>query len=113
MKPNPPIRGHELMFEGHAQRRWSHSRNEWAWFGGCRCGEKPPGFPNLSTKAVKAWHREHKAELRGEPTKPDRFARLIEAVEFGMRDPTISTPAGPAPAYWQAVLAEARGERPS
>lgn len=62
---NPPIRGHELISEGHSTRRY-HRDGEVAdgYDGGCRCGAKPPGWPLLSVRAVKAWHREHKAELR-------------------------------------------------
>lgn len=60
MTPNPPIRGHELKAEGHVWRTWVDD----LMGGGCRCGAKPPEFPNVSIGAMKRWHREHKAEVR-------------------------------------------------
>jgi hypothetical protein len=59
-KMNPPIPGHELLFEGHTNYVWSSGTH----LGGCRCGALPPEFPNLSVNAMKRWHREHKAALR-------------------------------------------------
>lgn len=56
---NPPIRGHELIAEG---RNWTESG---VVIGGCRCGAQPDGCGHLAINAVKRWHREHKAELRG------------------------------------------------
>lgn len=75
MKPNPPIPGHELLHEGHSLFRNGDYR------GGCRCGALPPGWPNLSTKAVKAWHRAHKAQVRGlAPVEPDWRALLRQGL---------------------------------
>lgn len=65
MKPNPPIPGHELLYEGHSYRTYgSDEMYNGDHDGGCRCGAKPDGWPNLSIGAVKRWHREHKAALR-------------------------------------------------
>lgn len=65
--PNPPIRGHHLLHEGNVWRVrdpfWS---GEDKWEGGCACGAKPPEFPAVSARKMKAWHRQHKAELRGQ-----------------------------------------------
>lgn len=58
---NPPITGHELIHEG---RNWIMPNGRPA--GGCRCGAQPEGCGYLGVNAVKRWHREHKAELRGE-----------------------------------------------
>jgi hypothetical protein len=87
VNPNPPIPGHELLHEGHAVRRMARDgmyvplAQPDAFSGGCRCGAKPPGWPNLSTKAVKAWHRAHKAELRGlAPVEPDWRALLRQGL---------------------------------
>lgn len=69
MTPNPPIKGHELLMEGHTRRR--HTISGYMdtgdptkdYSGGCYCGAKPEGFP-LSIGAMKRWHRQHKADLR-------------------------------------------------
>lgn len=72
MRSNPPIEGHELLFEGRPQAVWDATGD---WYqrdvngdiihnGGCRCGAKPDGWPNVSASAVKRWHRLHKDELR-------------------------------------------------
>ena len=65
MKPNPPIKGHELLYEGHTNR----TSGPW-WRSRCpsrrlSCGAQPPNFPNVSINQMKAWHRQHKEELRG------------------------------------------------
>ena len=70
MKPNPPIKGHELLQEGHVFPLHGNGTGLDGWkivghSGGCRCGAKPPEFPNVSTVQMKKWHREHKEELRG------------------------------------------------
>lgn len=67
MKPNPPIKGHELLGEGHIWRGIDPVTDEWGpQWGGCRCGAKPPDWPNVSVGAMKRWHRQHKAELRAQ-----------------------------------------------
>jgi len=53
--PNPPIKGHELLWEGRRPAGL-------AW--GCRCGAKPEDPGGAGSAAVRRWHREHKAELR-------------------------------------------------
>jgi hypothetical protein len=55
---NPPIKGHELISEGHI--RGFDGRV----IGGCRCGVYPGAWRGMSVNDVKRWHREHKAELR-------------------------------------------------
>ena len=75
MKPNPPIPGHELLYEGHTSYEWSTGGVS-AHRGGCRCGAKPPEFPNVSTVKMKQWHREHKEELRGRIT-PEQNKRYV------------------------------------
>ena len=64
MTPNPPIRGHALLFEGGQWRTWTSSQAR----GGCECGAKPDGFPNVGVNEMKRWHRQHKVELRDEVT---------------------------------------------
>lgn len=61
---NPPIPGHALIGEGLTWPQYDHEGEVVGIAGGCRCGEKPEGFPNLSIYAMKRWHRQHKAELR-------------------------------------------------
>jgi hypothetical protein len=72
--PNPPIPGHHLVNEGHVFRLHHvdqfpstslFAAEEPQYSGGCQCGARPPDFPNVSTNAMKAWHRTHKEELRG------------------------------------------------
>lgn len=69
MRSNPPIKGHELLLEGHS-RPTHHIGGPHAGefdgghMGGCRCGAKPDGWPNVSVNYVKAWHRIHKDGLR-------------------------------------------------
>ena len=66
-QPNPPIPGHALLFEGLTLPILSsYTGLIVAHKGGCQCGAQPEGFPNLSTNAVKRWHRQHKADLRAE-----------------------------------------------
>ena len=67
-KTNPPIRGHELIAEGHARRAYNAAEDYdlTRWVGGCRCGAQPEGFGEISVNAVKRWHRQHKAELRAD-----------------------------------------------
>jgi hypothetical protein len=66
---NLPIPGHHLIDEGkvypdHSKdRMYSYEPIEYK--GGCKCGAKPPGFPHVSSRAMKAWHRKHKDEVRG------------------------------------------------
>ena len=60
---NPPIKGHELIAEGHRTAAYDRLENRvWAW--GCRCGARPD--PYYGVNATKRWHRAHKAEIRGE-----------------------------------------------
>ena len=67
VKPNPPIPGHELLDEGQAYRTYGPDENYNGWRVGCRCGQRPPDWtPDMSLSAVKRWHREHKAQLRGQ-----------------------------------------------
>jgi hypothetical protein len=65
--PNPPIPGHHLLDEGAVWPIYDdsvHSRGVTGHSGGCQCGAKPPGFPNVSRNAMKEWHRGHKEEIR-------------------------------------------------
>lgn len=63
MKPNPPIKGHKLLHEGHSVRLVDPVTDMYAgWSFGCECGAKPD--PTLSINERKRWHRRHKAELR-------------------------------------------------
>lgn len=64
--PNPPIPGHHLLHEGHVYHRWDGRTGEHTWTGGCACGARPDEFPQLSKRAMQRWHRQHKAELRGQ-----------------------------------------------
>lgn len=62
--------------------------------GGCECGARPEGFPNVSRTRMKTWHRQHKADLRaqgiGAPL-PDRLDRVklmhqvLDAAEDALR----------------------------
>lgn len=83
--PNPPIRGHHLLHEGATYRRWDHtvpSPTGEIWVGGCECGARPEGFPdNISVNAMKRWHRQHKAELRGQTTTPTEEGILMYVSE--------------------------------
>lgn len=72
---NPPIPGHHLIDEGMIYPGWDtqppyalthHS-------GGCRCGAKPPGFPNVSKNQMKAWHRLHKEAIRAADVDIDAY----------------------------------------
>jgi len=71
MKPNPPIRGHTLIAEGRVWQCLNRTTEMYdgRWLGGCECGAKPPGFPHISISSIKRWHRQHKADLRGEITE--------------------------------------------
>lgn len=60
MRSNPPIKGHGLLYEGDT--RFSMLLDEPV--GGCSCGAKPDGFPDVGVNATKRWHRLHKDELR-------------------------------------------------
>jgi len=90
--PNPPIPGHHLLNEGHTfpvrNRDWSTFQEEVVDHnGGCQCGAKPEGFPNVSATKMKEWHRQHKAELRG-TLRVDRVALLhqvLDAAEEALR----------------------------
>lgn len=67
MKPNPPIKGHKLLHEGHRQRRYNPTTEMYdGWSYGCECGAKPDE-PERSANDLKRWHRQHKAELRVAP----------------------------------------------
>jgi hypothetical protein len=68
---NPPIKGHELLFDGDRLLTINPLTDDYypegdalRWRGGCRCGAKPPQWPNLSIYAMRRWHRHHKAVLR-------------------------------------------------
>ena len=61
---NPPIAGHTLMYEGLSSPVYDWDGKIRDHAGGCTCGAKPPGWPDLSGRQVKTWHREHKAEVR-------------------------------------------------
>ena len=61
MRPNPPIKGHELIGEGHRHRGYDVAETaHWVW--GCRCGARPDPYPGVN--ATKRWHRAHKDEIR-------------------------------------------------
>jgi len=82
--PNPPIKGHTLIGEGHVTPVWGEAwHSPHSHSGGCSCGAKPPEFPNVSTVKMKAWHRLHKEELRAtmtdEKLTPERAVRLLRA----------------------------------
>jgi hypothetical protein len=65
-KANPPIKGHTLIGEGHVFPIWGEPWDSpRTHSGGCSCGAVPPEFPNVSTVKMRAWHRQHKEELRG------------------------------------------------
>ncbi len=61
---NPPIPGHHLLDEGMVLPNYSDRNGIIGHTGGCRCGAKPPGFPNVSKNQMKAWHRLHKEAIR-------------------------------------------------
>jgi hypothetical protein len=63
---NPPIPGHELLFEGHRHLEVKHEEYTGRYLGGCRCGAQPEGWPVVSIYETKKWHRAHKAELRAQ-----------------------------------------------
>jgi hypothetical protein len=70
MKPNPPIKGHRLLYEGRVLHRVLRSGDAVS-LGGCECGATPDGWLNeVSAYAMKQWHREHKAELRADQWTP-------------------------------------------
>ena len=89
--PNPPIPGHHLLNEGHSFPIWGDGWEKATLKGhdgGCECGEKPPDFPNLSANKMKVWHRQHKAELRGDPMRLDRtmlMRRVLDDAESALR----------------------------
>jgi hypothetical protein len=61
--PNPPIKGHRLLHEGHSARVIDPVTDDYAgWSYGCECGDKPD--PTLTISSRRRWHREHKATLR-------------------------------------------------
>lgn len=89
--PNPPIPGHHLLGEGsifpvRQTFRFPYSSGDQPvadeFNGGCQCGAKPPGFPNLSRNAVKAWHREHKAEIRASAPKDEDELHHVDVVRL-------------------------------
>jgi hypothetical protein len=62
VKPNPPIRGHKLLHEGHRVRTIDPLTEMYAgWSYGCECGAEPD---YTSINATKRWHRAHKAAMR-------------------------------------------------
>lgn len=64
MKPNPPVKGHRLLHEGHSVRRINPVTDMYdGWSEGCECGAKPDP-PANSINEMKRWHRQHKEELR-------------------------------------------------
>ena len=81
MKPNPPIPGHELLYEGGTQPIWGDANAPWGAVqghkGGCACGAQPPDFPNVSNNKMKQWHREHKAQIRGEMISQEQNERYV------------------------------------
>lgn len=93
--PNPPIPGHHLLNEGlilpvdHEDRfpRASIEEEPRRFSGGCQCGARPDGFPNLSARQMKAWHRQHKEELRGTlPVDPVKLMRhVLDMAEEALR----------------------------
>jgi len=91
VKSNPPIPGHELLYEGHTQPVWN-TESPWGGDsvkehkGGCRCGAQPPEFPNVSINQMKQWHREHKEELRGviSPEQNKRYVVELAVLLAGM-----------------------------
>jgi hypothetical protein len=87
--PNPPIPGHHLLNEGHVWRlhhddrffdRTLYQDGVPEYSGGCQCGARPSEFPNLSTKKMKDWHRQHKEELRG-VQRVDRVKLLHQVLD--------------------------------
>lgn len=71
MKPNPPIKGHHLIAEGHVQKRYLADDSA-EQYGGCQCGARPDGWPNVSIGATKRWHRDHKNAVLLERVKAAR-----------------------------------------
>lgn len=67
---NPPITGHHLLWEGHVRYDSYNS----TYSGGCYCGERPPNFPTVSCRAMRAWHVLHKEDLRASGLAPARPA---------------------------------------
>lgn len=93
--PNPPIRGHHLLSEGAVFKRHKpfttlatlHDNDGVEWHGGCQCGAKPPEFPDISMRKMKAWHRQHKAELRGQQLHDTVTAEMqVEALKELIKD---------------------------
>lgn len=78
-KVNPPIPGHHLLDEGMILPNYSVRDGIIGHTGGCRCGAKPPGFPNVSKNQMQKWHRLHKEAIRAADTDIDAWIR---------RDPT-------------------------
>lgn len=73
MNPNPPIRGHKLLYEGWQRILVNPETDDYypagdprGVGGGCECGLTPPGWPSVGRNETKRWHRTHKAELRGQ-----------------------------------------------
>jgi hypothetical protein len=75
MKPNPPIKGHRLLYEGAIRRTVSGGHS-----GGCRCGAKPDGFPDVSAYAMKRWHRLHKEDFRAAMARHGFFTETDRTV---------------------------------
>ena len=55
-------RGHHLLYEGGSLTIWENGKANVT--GGCECGAQPGKFPNVSTKAMQRWHRQHKDDIR-------------------------------------------------
>lgn len=74
MRPNPPIKGHKLLHEGHSVKCLNPvTENYDRWEEGCECGEKPVP-PANSINEMKRWHREHKHQLRLDVVRNARTA---------------------------------------
>jgi hypothetical protein len=63
-KMNPPVPGHVLLNEGRFRKVSNDTLLGWHWEGGCECGAKPVGFPDVGVNETKRWHREHKERIR-------------------------------------------------
>lgn len=56
------IPGHTLLDGGHVHEYDVVGGTEFA--GGCLCGAKPPGFPEVTIAQMREWHLGHKASVR-------------------------------------------------
>jgi len=88
VKPNAPIPGHHLLHEGAIYKSRDPDVGPWStdeerYVGGCACGAKPTDFPDISIRAMKRWHRQHRAELRGQHTAPTEEGILVYVNDAG------------------------------